>query len=687
MGSAMLKNATQSTRQMAVTTPLSDDALLLRRFSGSEELSRLFEYEIEMVSENDSLDPTRIVGENISWMLNQSGDAPRYWNAHVSSFRYAGQNDAGTIYRATVVPWLWFLTQTTDCRIFQHKTTAEIIETVFTDLGFRDFEFHLHGNYEKREYCVQYRESDFNFVSRLMEEEGIFYYFEHQNGIHTLIIADDISSYFRLPDYDVEMADPDHSGDLSDQITSWEHETRFRSGRWTQTDFNFKKPRTRLLTTTETVMPVPLTKKFEIYEYPGCFTERKPGHHLTRIRMQESEADHDVVFGECLYRSFAPGGRFRIRNHVNSAEVGREYVVRKSVVEASVGGSYDVHLSAPGEINFHCRFECLPSKAVFRPARQTRRPVVEGPQTAIITGPPGEEIYPDEFGRVKAQFHWDREGRFDEKSSCWLRVSQVHAGQGWGMMDLPRVNEEVIVSFLEGDPDRPIITGRVYNGENMPPFSLPAGKTRRGNTTKTYKGAGHNEMSMDDSPGKEQLRMNAQYDMNSNVNHDQTLNVGNNQTEKVGVNRTRSVGSNEKVEIGGNQSIHVTGEQSVNVDCSQTVTVGKTITISAGDSITLKCGASTISMNKAGLITITGTIVTVAGAAQASLSAPVTNVTGGILLTAMGAITRVQGASLLQLKGKTTEVEGSTATSVKGGNVTVKSNATLSLLGSPIKLN
>lgn len=683
----MLENATQSTRQMAIATPFPEDTLLLRRFSGSEELSRLFEYEIEMVSEDDSLDPTKIVGESISWILNQSGDSPRYWNAHVSSFRYVGQNDAGTIYRATVVPWMWFLTQTTDCRIFQNKTTAEIIETVFADLGFRDFEFHLRGSYEKREYCVQYRESDFNFVSRLMEEEGIFYYFEHQNGKHTLIVADDVSSYFKLPDYDVEMADPDQRGDLVDQITSWEHETRFRSGRWTQTDFNFKKPRTRLMSTAETVMPVPLAKKFEVYEYPGCFSERKPGSNLTRIRMQESEADHNVVFGECLYRSFSPGGQFRIRSHPKSAEVGQEYVVRKVTLEASLGGSYDVNLTTGEELRYQCRFECLPSKVVFRPARRTRRPVVEGPQTAIITGPPGEEIYPDEFGRVKAQFHWDREGRFDEKSSCWLRVSQIHAGQRWGSMDLPRVNEEVIVSFLEGDPDRPIITGRVYNGENMPPFSLPAGKTRRGNMTKTYKGTGYNEMSMDDSPGKEQLRLNAQFDMNSNVNHDQTLNIGNNQTETVGLHRTRSVGSNEKVDIGGDQTVHVTGAQSVNVDCSQTVTTGKTITITAGDAITLNCGASTISMNKAGLITITGTIVTIAGAAQTSLSAPVTNVTGGILLTAMGAITRVQGASLLQMKGKTAEVEGSSNTSIKGGNVTVKSNAVLSLLGSPIKLN
>jgi type VI secretion system secreted protein VgrG len=676
----MLENATQSTRQMAVTTPFPEDLLLLRRFSGTEELSRLFEYEVEMVSEDDSIDPTKIVGENISWMLNHSGEAVRYWNANVSCFRYVGQNYAGTIYRATVVPWLWFLTQTTDCRIFQNKTTAEIIETVFTDLGFRDFEFHLRGSYEKREYCVQYRESDFNFVSRLMEEEGIFYYFEHHHGKHTLVVADDVSSYFKLSDYDVDMADPDHQGDLVDQITSWEHETRFRSGRWTQTDFNFKKPRNRLMSTAETVMPVPLAKKFEIYEYPGCFSERKPGSNLTRIRMQENEADYDVVFGECLYRSFSPGGQFRIRSHQKSAEVGREYVVRKVTVEASLAGSYDVNLTTAEDLHFRCRFDCLPSNVVFRPARLTRKPVVEGPQTAIITGPPGEEIYPDEFGRVKAQFHWDREGRFDEKSSCWLRVSQIHAGQRWGSMDLPRVNEEVIVSFLEGDPDRPIITGRVYNGENMPPFSLPAGKTRRGNTTKTYKGTGYNEMSMDDTPGKEQLRMNAQYNMNSNVNNDQTLNVGNNQSEVVGVNRTRKVGSNETVDVGADQQITISANQMLQVGANQTVAVGSKIMIDAGTSITLKCGASMIHMNQAGVITISGTLISVAAAINANVAAPITNISGAMLLTQTGMVNLTAGV-VTRMDAAATAVVNS------GGKAAMTAGGESIVQGAVVKLN
>lgn len=695
----MLENATQTTRQMAVATPFPADALLLRRFSGSEELSRLFEYELEMVSNDDSLDPTQIVGENITWVLNQSGDAPRYWNAHVSRFRYSGQSDAGTTYRATVVPWLWFLTQTTDCRIFQNKTSPEIIQQIFRDLGFRDFRLQLSATYAKREYCVQYRETDFNFVSRLMEEEGIYYYFEHENAQHSLVLADDITSYSRLPDYEVEMADPNGHGDLVDQITVWEHETRFRPGKWAQTDFNFKKPGRKLMSTSETVMPVSMTKKFEVYEYPGCFSDRTLGSNLTKIRMQEHEADHDVVFGECTYRTFSPGGRFKVKKHLTAREIGREYTVRRITVEASLGGSYDSHLTSSEDIHYRCRFECLPAKLVFRPQRRTRKPVVEGPQTAIITGPPGEEIHPDEFGRVKAQFHWDREGKYDENSSCWLRVSQVHAGQGWGMMDLPRVGEEVIVDFLEGDPDRPIITGRVYNGDNMPPFALPAGKTRRGNMTKTYKGAGYNEMSMDDTPGKEQLRMNAMYNMNSNVNNDQSLTVGKNQSESVGVDRSREVGSNEKVKIGADRTVEVGSDHKEKVGGSQTVEIGANQKTTIGGSHTVSVGSSqsnTIATSQSNSIGTTKN-ETVGMASNEMVGMFKTVNVGVAMNTLVGALSAeevagvkiiIAGVSIaLQCGASSLTMDAAGKIVLKGTNILIDSSGPTKINGGPIDLN
>ena len=592
IGFSMLDNATQSTRQMAVETPFGADVLLLRKFSGHEELSHLFEYELEMLSADDSLDPTQIVGQNVTWMLDQSGEDPRFFNGQVSRFRYSGQTDLGTTYRATIVPWLWFLTQTRDCRMFQHKTTPDIIQQIFSDLDFTDFQLQLSASYETLEYCVQYRESDFNFVSRLMEEEGIYYFFKHENGKHTLVLSDQTETYFKLPDSEVEMADPDHTGDLVDQITEWEHELAFRPGKWAQTDFNFKVPGNDLMSTAETRIPIPQAKNFEIYDYPGRFPHRGHGNSLTTIRMEEHEVDHNVVTGAATYRSLTPGGTFTVLRHRTQSEVGKEYVVRGIDIEASVGGSYDVDLASAGEMRFHCGFQSIPADVIFRPAFDTAKPRVEGPQTAIITGPPGEEIFPDEFGRVKVQFHWDREGKYDDNSSCWLRVSQTHAGAGWGMMDLPRVGEEVIVSFLEGDPDRPIITGRVYNGQNMPPYDLPSGKTRRGNKTKTYKGQGYNEMTMDDTPGKEQLRTNAQYNMNSNVNNDQTLDVGNNQSENVGVDRTRTVGSNESVTVGVNQTEDVGSNRTTTVGANDSETVGSNQTVDIGSNQSISVGSN-----------------------------------------------------------------------------------------------
>jgi len=296
--------------------------------------------------------------------------------------------------------------------------------------------------------------------------------------------------------------------------------------------------------------------------------------------------------------------------------------------------------------------------------------VVKGSQTAIVVGPAGEEIYPDEHGRVKVQVHWDREGQYDEKSSCWIRVSQVHAGRGWGGIDLPRIGEEVIVDFLEGDPDHPIITGRVYNGENQPPFALPGEMTRSGMTSQTHKGAGYNEISMDDTAGNEQIRVNGQYNMDTSV--------GNNKTLIVGVDRSSQIGNNDTVKIGNDAAESVGNNKAVTVGNNMNVNVGNKKVINAGTSITLKCGASKIHMNSGGVITITGTIITVAAAANASVVAPLTQVIGGAMLASVGGIN--------MLTGGVTKVGAAGLCSVSGGKVDVAGGQT-TVKGSPIKLN
>lgn len=661
--------ADQATRHMAVNTPFGENKLILKSLHGEEALSRLFEYRLEMLSEEDSLEAEKIVGQAVAIRIDQDERADRFLHGFVREFQHGGWSDQFTTYRAIVVPWLWFLTQRQDCRIFQEKSTPEIVEEVFKHLGFQDYELQLRGTYPPREYCVQYRESDFDFVSRLMEEEGIFYYFTHDSGGHKLIVGDEPSAYFELDPHRVELAPPEHTAGILDQIQEWEHGYSYRPGAYSQTDYEFKTPSKNLAADEKSIVKLANNKALEIYDYHGRHFNESRGSQLAKVRMQEIEAEYDIAQGEGTYRSFSTGGKFQFKNHRVEAEVGREYVLTKLEIYASVGGSY-VTGTGDNSFEFRNRFTAIPAETVFRPKRVTPQPIVEGPQTAVIVGPPGEEIFPDEYGRVKCQFHWDRLGNYDDKSSCWIRVSQAHAGRGWGGIDLPRIREEVIVDFLEGDPDAPIITGRVYNAENKPPFALPAGMTRSGMKSDTHKGSGNNEISMDDTAGAEQLRTNAQFNMDTTV--------GNNQTLIVGVDRTEEIGNNDTLTVGNDKAESVGNNKDVTVGNSKNVDVGNKLVFNAGSSITLKCGASRIHMNSGGVITISGTIITTAAAANASVVAPMTQVVGGAMLTTFGGVnmmtggvTAVKALGLASVSGSKVDVAASGTTKIKGATITL----------------
>ena len=626
----------QLTRLLTLSTPLGDDVLLLTGFSGQEALSQLFNYQLEIVSEEEDVRPADIVGKNVTWGVQEVDKETRWFNGHVCAFSAgATRLHDRRVYRMEVVPYLWFLTRTANCRIFQNKTTPQIIEQVFTDYGLKHFELSLRRSYPEWEYCVQYRETAFNFVARLMEHEGIFYYFRHENGKHTLVVADHKCAYKEAPESPV-----DHlAGSLApNHIDMWEHRYQFRTGRWTYTDYNFKTPGASLLTTTNTLIKVPGMEKFEVFDYPGEYPAKGDGQVDVRVRMEEEEAGHDVVTASGGCPTFSPGLKFTLNSHEIEAENGQSYVVTSIHHLAA-----DTSQHQSGEAaEYHNTFTCIPADVIFRPQRLTPKPVVQGPQTAVVVGPKGEEIYTDEHGRVKVQFHWDRYGKKDEKSSCWMRVSQVHAGKKWGGLDIPRVGEEVIVDFLEGDPDRPLITGRVYNAEHRPPVDLPAQKMVSGLKSNTYPGGGgFNQLTMDDTKGKEMLFMNSQYDKTENVNNDRATTVGNDSTEQIGNNRTTSVGVDSAEQVGNNMTLNV----------------GNNLLITAGTSITLKCGAATIHMNQAGIISITGTLVTMAGSINANVAAPVTTLSG-LLVTSTGAVNVTTGAALNQQLGGVTNVTG-----------------------------
>jgi type VI secretion system secreted protein VgrG len=467
----------QATRLLGLKSPLGENELLLTGFEGREAISQLFSFQLTMISENVSIAPTDIVGKNVTFSIKLADDSPRFFNGFVSRFGAGDEDEKGRrVYAAEVVPWLWFLTRTTDCRIFQEMKVGDIIEKIFSDCGFTDFQVKLSGNHPKREYCVQYRETDFNFVSRLLEEEGIFYFFTHKEGKHTLIMSDKKSDYVICQESEVAYPRDSSSRAIRDHITSWEHVYEFRTGKYAQTDYNFTTPSTNLMTNSKTVVKLPAVDKYEFYDYPGIYLNKSDGGDLTDLRMEEEEAQHDVVQATSLCRTFTPGGVFKVQKHRAGSEEGKKYVITSIEHSAIEPHGYETGVAA--SFDYRNKFTCIPDSVTARPQRTTRKPFVQGVQTAVVVGPSGEEIYPDEYGRVKVQFFWDREGKKDDKSSCWVRVSQNWAGQTWGGMFIPHVGQEVIVDFLEGDADRPIITGRVYNAEQTVPLELPDNKTK-----------------------------------------------------------------------------------------------------------------------------------------------------------------------------------------------------------------
>lgn len=509
----------QTTRFISIKTPLGD-AVALRAFHGHEDISGLFAYELDLVSTQPSLDPPQIIGKNVTVTIEASDGTPRYFNGHVSRLvADFGEGDA-TIFRAEMVPWLWFLTQTADCRIFQDMSIPEIIEQIFSDLGFSDYDLsEVTETHDKHEYCVQYRETDFNFVSRLMEQEGIFYYFKHEDGKHTLMLADGVGAYKDLPENAVECPLSKGESPVKDHIVAWQHHYAFVSGRWAQTDYNFETPSTSLMTTTATKVGLTEARKFEIYDFPGEYPDKSWGDRDTSYRMEEEEASHDTVRGSSTCRTFNPGGRFTLTKHSCKEEEGKSYVIT-SIRHSARGAAYATGGEAPSE-SYSNTFTCIPSSVVFRSPRNTPKPLVSGIQTAVVVGPAGEEIYCDEYGRVKVQFHWDREGKRDEDSSCWMRVAHNVAGKKWGFFALPRIGQEVVVDFLEGNPDRPLIVGGVYNAEQMPHYPLPDENTKSYIKTNSTKGGdGYNELLFDDRKDDERVYLHAQKDLDVRVRND-----------------------------------------------------------------------------------------------------------------------------------------------------------------------
>ena len=509
---------------MAFDSPLGKDVLLLQELTGYEGVSRLFSYDLNLLAyDNTSISFSDIVGKKVTITLHLPDGTPRYISGYVSRFTQGGTDERMfTHYHAEVVPWLWFLTRQADCRIFQNLAVNDILTQVFNLFGFKDFRLSLQGSYNPLEYCVQYRETTFNFVSRLMEEFGIFYYFDHSTqGQHTMVICDQSSTLPACPSspvsYETEV------GGLADPevIYEWQVGQEVRTGKYSVTDYNFTTPSTSLLANDPTVVSLAASQGLELFDYPGLHTTKDEGDTVAKLRMQEEEAGHMVISGTGNCRGLMSGYTFMLQNHYRSDQ-NANYVVSEVRHFASAGQTYTT-AGKEGEETYSNHLVCIPASVAYRPARVTPKPFVQGPQPALVVGKAGEEIWVDKYGRVIVQFYWDRLGQKNENSSCWIRTSQPWAGGNWGAMWIPRIGQEVLVSFLEGDPDRPIITGRVYNANQMPPYTLPKYQTRSTFMSRSSKGGGasnYNELRFEDLKGSEQIFMNAEKDMDLRVEND-----------------------------------------------------------------------------------------------------------------------------------------------------------------------
>ena len=593
--------ATQANRGLSVKTSLDDDVLLFHRMTANEKLGGLFQFDLDLLSSDSEIKFQEMLGQGMTVQYQRQDNEMRFFHGIVSQFSQAGGHGDLFVYRAVLRPWFWFLTRTSDSRIFQNMIVPDIIKEVFREHGFSDFEEALSGTYRQWENCVQYRETDFNFVSRLMEQEGIYYYFKHEEGKHTLVLADSVNAHDTVPGYEeVPFYPPGESERRErDHLYGWSLNQNVQPGIYALNDFDFKKPRANLLVNA-TLPREHEMANYEIYDYPGEYWENSEGDNYARTRIEELHAQYEEVQAQGNAGGLYTGCLFTLTKYFSREDQNREYLITSSRYQLGPQ-EYESRFQGDSDVIFSISMTAIDSQQPYRTPRNTPKPIVQGPQTAIIVGKSGEEIWTDSYGRVKAQFHWDRYAPGDENSSCWMRVSQVHAGQGFGGIDIPRVGEEVIVSFLEGDPDRPIITGRVYNDFNKPPTDLPAAGMVSGlKSNSTPGGGGYNEMTMDDTKGKEKVTIHAQYNMDTTVENDQTLTVNNNRTSVIAVNESATVGNNQTEAVGANQTITVGAARTLTVGASETVSIGasKAETIAVASALTIG-GAYQVSVGAA----------------------------------------------------------------------------------------
>ncbi len=583
-----------------------------------EELGRPFFIQLDLSSGKLQSDVSKLIGSACSiWMYlaEDETEKNRYFHGIVTRLVSAGLSGGAYRYKLEVRPWVWLLSQITDCRIFQKKSAFQIVTQVFRDAGFSDFEDKRQGGAGdiELEYCVQYRETSLDFVTRLMEQFGFYYFFKHTKSAHTLVIADDPNAHTLLTEEIPFAFDETEYRNVADHIWEWSTDLGLNTGKWTFQDYNFKTPSADL--TAKTVQPQQhrFGPTLEVYEYPGPYDTAANGHRLSDVRMQAIIRQRQVYNGMSNSRRLHPGWRFKLSDYPDRA-VNREYLIISAIT--SIGEAEGtLNPDAASADTYRVSMRSIPGDTAYRLLRQTPRPVIRGPQTARVVGASGDEVMTDEHGRIKVKFHWDRSPTQDQDRTCWIRVAQTWAGAAWGTMFIPRVGMEVVVEFLEGDPDRPLITGVVYNANNKVPHALPTNKTRSTMKSNSSTGGnGFNEFRFEDKKGEEEIYLHAERDWKRDVKHDQITTVDNDVKREVKNDETATIKNNRTTTISsGNDKLTVSSG-------NHTITVSAgTSEISAMTSITLKVGGNSVVIDQTG-VTIKGTMVEVKGSATVTIS-------------------------------------------------------------------
>lgn len=669
---------TQDHVLISVSTTFGKDVLLVESFSGSEELSRPFGFSLAMKSGEVALDPATIVGTTATVTVIHPSGMTRYFHGVVSRFTQSGLDAAFAYYAAEIVPALWLLSLSRERTIWQNKTAVQIIESVLNTHSVT-FENKLSGSYDTREYCVQYDETPLDFISRLMEQEGIFYYFSFSAGGHTMVLGDAPSAHADCTQSTLIFRGRSDNHNLPDSVLRFESGGRLVTQNYTGADYDYTKPSTSLATSANGT-----AGRGTVYDYPHLRNTAGAGKKLLSVQMQASQSASSTASGESVCNSLYAGGAFTLTQHPN-AKANLRYALRRVTHRAS-GAGYTNH------------FEAFPATATFRPPRATPQPVVAGSHSAFVVGPSGEEIWTDSLGRVKLKFHWDQNEKNDDTTSCWVRVSQAWAGNGWGSLFIPRIGQEVIVGYLDGNPDRPIITGSVYNGEQATPVALPSKQMQaviRSRPTKTGDGKSKsteiedgrihgNEIRFDDKKGDEELYFHAERDLKIDIEDDLETTLYKGSEEHLIKKGDRSIevtAGNEDHTVGGKRDLTVHGDETHTNSGNFEHTVDKAYTLEVTKDMkqTVK-GSSTIKVTGDLVIDVTGSITFKSGAAMNISSGAAMAVKAGATLSSEAATSYAikAGADLkleaLSIAGKASasgEIDGGGMLTLKGGMVKI----------------